>query len=436
MDDKAHARSAPAEGIRVTRRRRLRWGAAGAAAALLATTYMATSDRAGFLSEVSAQAPITWTAETSWPTSITLWRGDRYFVDLVNTLAAGEIEIQYQEGGTFSSSTEMFDTVQAGALQMGTDWPSYWEGRNTAFSLLTSVPMIFSPGDYILWYWQAGGLELAQELYGKYNLMWLPHSVTGPESGQRSSRAVRTGDDYAGLKMRQCGRNQSRILEDLGGSAIFMPGGEIYMALDRGTIDAGEFSVPEVDWAMGMQEVTEYWVTPGWHQPGPVSGLIINKNAWDELPDRVKFIFHEAAKGTMLWAWSFFEYSSGEYTQRFREAGTEITRLDEESLDRIQRATSQRILGDARENADHAKVAFSIYQYLMDIAEWRDIQSPFTWGGNPPDLAEVHAELKEIAEGHGVAEAALQARDRARERNKQQKFWQPGTSFSGNPVAQ
>jgi hypothetical protein len=72
----------------------------------------------------------------------------------------------------------------------------------------------------------------------------------------------------------------------------------------------------------------------------------------------------------------------------------------------------------------------------MDIAEWRDIQSPFTWGGNPPDLAEVHAELKEIAEGHGVAEAALQARDRARERNKQQKFWQPGTSFSGNPVAQ
>src|SRR5690606_41723174 len=118
------------------------------------------------------------------------------------------------------------------------------------------------------------------------------------------------------------------------------------------------------------------------------------------------------------------------------ESDTEITRVADASLDQIPRPTSPRILGAARENPDQAKIAFSIYHYLMDKAEWRDIQSPFTFGRNPPDLEEVYAELKEIAEGHGVAEAALQARDTARERNKQQKFWQPGTPFTVNPVAQ
>lgn len=131
---------------------------------------------------------------------------------------------------------------------MGSDWPSYWEGRNTAFSLVTSVPVIFSPGDYMIWFWEAGGLELVNELYGQYGRQWLPHSVTGPESGQRTNRPVQTAADYGGLQMRQCGRNQSRLLEDMGGSAVFLPGGEIYLALDRGDLDAAEFSVPEVDW--------------------------------------------------------------------------------------------------------------------------------------------------------------------------------------------
>jgi TRAP-type mannitol/chloroaromatic compound transport system substrate-binding protein len=81
-------------------------------------------------------------------------------------------------------------------------------------------------------------LELSQELYAKYGIVWFPHSVTSPESGQRSNKRITTGDGYKGVKMRQCGRVQAKILKDLGGAAIFMPGAEIYLALSRGTIDA------------------------------------------------------------------------------------------------------------------------------------------------------------------------------------------------------
>jgi len=278
-----------------------------------------------------------WRYQTMWAPSITLWRGDKYFSDLVNILAAGELEITYFPGGTLMTrSDEIFDAVTKGGLNMASDWPSYWEGKNTAFSLITSYPMWLTPGDYMLWFWQAGGFELSQELYAKYGIVWFPHSVTGPESGQRSNKPIRKGDDYKGVKMRQCGRIQAKILQDLGGAAIFMPGAEIYLALSRGTIDAGEFSVPECDWAMGFQEVTKYWVLPGWHQPGPVSGIMVNKASWDKLPDRTKFMFKEAAMATMLWSWTYFEYSSGEYTRRFKEKGITMTHLDQPTLDKIQ----------------------------------------------------------------------------------------------------
>jgi TRAP-type mannitol/chloroaromatic compound transport system substrate-binding protein len=407
----------------------LKWALLAGTAVAFGGLMLATPERGA-----EAQSPATLIFETSWPTSITLWRGDRYFVDLVNVLAEGDVQIEYNEGGTFSSSTEMFDTVQAGALDMGSDWPSYWEGRNTAFSLVTSVPMIFSPGDYMVWFWQAGGYELVNELYGQYGLKWFPHSTTGPESGQRTNTPVETGDDYAGLQMRQCGRNQSRILEDMGGSAVFLPGGEVYLALDRGDLDAAEFSVPEVDWSMGLQEVTRYVVKPGWHQPGPVSGIIMNRDAYEQLSDRAKFVMKEAAKASMLWAWTFYEYSSGIYHKRFEEAGTTVTRLDDDTLGQIEEVTNRRLLDDARENPDHAKLLLSMYEYLVTIKEWREAQMPFMFGHNPAGLDEVHAEVVQIAQDHGVYDEVMATIQDAWERNQNQQFWQPGTPYENNPA--
>lgn len=373
--------------------------------------------------------------ETSWPNSITLWRPDKYYVDLVNTLANGHVEIQYNDGGTFSSSIQMFDDVQSGALDMGSDWPSYWEGRNTAFSLTTSVPIIFTPGDYMTWYWQRGGYELVNDLYAKYGLKWFPHSVTSPESGQRTNKAVRTLDDYQGLRLRQCGRNQSRLLDGMGASAVFTPGGEVYAALDRGVLDGAEFSVPEVDWSMGLGEVTKYLVNPGWHQPGPISGIMINKDAYDNLDDYTKFVMKQAAQSTMLWSYTYFERTSGEYTKTFQENGTEITRLEDEVLDRVLTLVEEQILADAKENPDHAKIAFSMYDYLVSVKDWRQYQAPFTHGWVWDSLEDTHAQLAQITKDHGVYDETMAVINDARERNSAQVFWTPGNTYENNPVA-
>ncbi|RJQ48432.1 MAG: ABC transporter substrate-binding protein [Desulfobacteraceae bacterium] len=384
----------------------------------------------------AAAAETKWRYQSMWVPSITLWRGDKYFGDLMNVLAAGELEIKYFPGGTLvKTSNEIFDAVQKGSLQMATDWPSYWEGKNTAFSLITSTPVWLTPADYMLWFWQAGGLELSQELYGKFNMVFFPHSITGPESGQRSNKPIYKGDDYKGVKMRQCGRVQAQILKDLGGAAIFMPGAEIYLALSRGTIDAGEFSVPECDWSMGFHEVTKYWVLPGWHQPGPVSGVIINKKAYEELPDRVKFMFKEAAMATMMWSWTYFEYSAGEYTRKFKEAGTKYTILDKETIDKIHDLSYAYILEDSKKNPDFAKIAFSQAKYFKDIDEWRRIQAPFTWGRTPPKIDELYTKLEAIAKEHGVYNSVIELEKSVRNRMEKQEFWKPGVKYTQNPVA-
>jgi len=381
-------------------------------------------------------APARWRFQSIWVPSITLWKGDKYWVDLMNVMAAGDLDIKWFAGGTLvTRSDEMFDAVAKGTIDAGTDWPSYWEGKNTAFGLITSTPVWLTPGDYMIWFWQAGGLELAQELYSKYGIVWFPHSVTGPESGQRSNKPIKTSDDYKGVKMRQCGRVQAKILQDLGGAAIFMPGAEIYLALSRGTIDAAEFSVPGVDWSMGFQEVTKYWVLPGWHQPGPVSGVMINKAAWDKASDRVKFLAKEAAMASMMWAWTFYELNAADFTQKFKEKGIQTNILDQDAINKITDIAYKYLIEDAEANPDHAKIAFSQAKYLKDFAEWRSIEQPFMFGRNPPKLDQIYTKLEEIAKKHKVYDAVIEIQKASRARMDAQEFWKPGTPYTGNPVA-
>ncbi|MDX9917190.1 MAG: hypothetical protein RBT15_04160 [Gudongella sp.] len=375
-----------------------------------------------------------WTMQSIWAPSITLWRPDKYFVNQVNRLALGQLYIDYNEGGSLvTTSDELFDAVRTGSIQMGTDWPSYWEGRDTAFGLITSTPMVLTHNDYMIWFWQAGGFELAQDLYADYNIVFYPHSVTAVESGQRTNVPIKELEDYAGLQLRQCGRTQSLILEDLGASAVHLPGADIYLSVDRGVIDGAEFSVPECDWSMGFQEISKYNVTPGWHQPGPVSGVMINKDAYDKLPDNVKYIFKESAMSTMMWSWTYFEYTSGIYQNKFTEAGVQISRLSDDALSQVQKASWNLLLKDAKENPNHARIAFSQVKFLHDYSEWRQTQKPFSHGRNPEGLEDVYKQLEQIAKDHGVYDDVIAAAEGALARAQAGVHWEPGTPYKGNP---
>jgi len=339
---------------------------------------------------------IRWKYTTTWTPAIQLIESDRHFAKLVNELARGELELKFFEGGALVSPFEVFGAVSAGTIEAGGDWPNYWAGKDTVFDLLGSYPFGLTPIDYMVWIYQGGGFELYQEAYGKFGMVYLPHSVTPMESGVRGHKPINTIDDYRGLKIRMSGRTQGKILKDIGAAQTMLAGGEIYQALEKGVIDAGEFCSPSIDWGMGFQEVTEYWATPGWHQPASLLGVMINKKVWDFLPDHLRTILKTAAMANFVWGFSFYEYGAIEGTQNFVNKGIKITRLGEEDLSKLQSIANKHTMASCKENPLFAKVAYSQFKFLKDISKWRAIASPFTYGRNPelPDLEAMKANIK------------------------------------------
>lgn len=339
---------------------------------------------------------IKWRMTSAWPPSIEHIHIDKNFVRLVNELSDGELEITFFDGGTLVPAFQVFDAVEKGTVEASGDCPCYSAGKNSAFTPLCSMPMGLSAIDYMVWIYKGGGFELYQEIYGKYGLVFLPFDASPMESGVRSNKPIESLEDYKGLKIRMGGQIQGMVLKDLGASHTMISGGECYQALEKGVIDAVEFSTPSVDWGMGLGEVTKFWSAPAWYSPTVLIGVEINKNAWDNLPDRLKTLLKTAAMANFVYGFTRLEYGSIEATQKFLDKGIKITRLSDEDLAKLQNLTNSHILEQCKKNPLFAKVIYSQEKFLKDIAQWRSISTPFTYGRNPDlmDLDKIKAYIK------------------------------------------
>lgn len=340
----------------------------------------------------AAAAEDSWQMTTTWPSSLELIEMDKHFVETANKLTAGELKIEFFEGGSLVPAGEVFGAVEGGVIQAGGDWPGYWAGRDAAFSPLATTASLFNAVDYVNWITQWGGRELYNEVYGKFGMVYLPYAVTNNESGFHTKEPIRTIEDLQGKRLRVSGLEQGRLLNELGGSQVSMAGGEIYQALERGVIDGAEFSTPNVDWSGGFQQVTQYWATPGWHQSASVFGVMINKQAWDALSPETQEKLQIAADASLLWSLSFTERRANDAYKQFNEVN-EITRMDDAALEKIQTMANAVIEQVACENPSSAKVYLSQLEYLADYSNWRAASEPFALGRNPngPDIEKIRA---------------------------------------------
>lgn len=334
----------------------------------------------------TAQAQVQWTMTSTWPDNIALIEVDRHWVTLVNQLAGDELEINFRAGGTLMPSTEVFDATETGSIEASGDWPGYWAGVSPAFSPLASTPSLFNAADYLNWINQWGGWDLYQEVYGQFNMVYLPYGILNNESGFMGRTPIESIADIQGKRLRLSGRDQGRVLEKLGGSQVTLAGGEVYQAIERGVVDAGEFSSPGVDYSAGFSEVAQHWSVPGWHQSASVFGVMINKDAWDALTPEIQDKLKIATMATMAWSLSWSEKESTTATQQFIDDGIEIHALPREDLARIQEITNEVILQGACENPMHAKVYHSMVSYMTQYATWRDISAPYNMSRVIDDL--------------------------------------------------
>jgi TRAP-type mannitol/chloroaromatic compound transport system substrate-binding protein len=252
----------------------------------------------------------------------------------------------------------------------------------------------------VIWYYQFGGEELYNEAYGKFGMRYFNLGATTSESGFRTTEKtgpIKSLADYKGKKLRTPARATIHILEKLGGSPVKMAGGEIYLAVERGTLDGAEFSAPGIDWEMGFAEITKYWSVPCWFQPASQIGMAVNLNSYNKLPKQYQAILRTAAKAAAMEAITFYEADSGRAIEKFKEKGTEVVQLDDASLQKLDELAGDYIIMAAKERGGlFAKILKSQMLYLNEYKDWREMTGKFGFGFHPTYVDRVLAELDKM----------------------------------------
>ena len=184
-----------------------------------------------------------WKMVMPWSKGLLFYDVAVHFADSVRLASGGRLDIKVFSADELVPAMQSFDAVSKGSAQVGHDWPGYWKGKNEAFVAYASVPFGLDGEGYNIWMQEKGGTELMQELYGQFGLYALPGGQLGQEMGLFSNKRATKMEDFKGMRVRTVGWYMD-ILNKLGASVSPLPGGEVYLALERGVILTRSPSMP------------------------------------------------------------------------------------------------------------------------------------------------------------------------------------------------
>ena len=254
------------------------------------TSPMVTSDTG------TSQQQYSWRLVTSWPKNFPgLGAGPENFAKMVEVMSAGRLKIHVYGGGELVPALGVLDAVSTGSVEMGHTASYYHKGKIPAATFFTAVPFGNNLLEQNAWIYYGGGLQLWRELYAPFNVRPFPGGNTGMQMGGWFNKEINSAEDLQGLKMRIPGL-AGEIFTRAGGSAIAIPGGELYTAMQTGVIDATEWVGPYNDRSFGLHEVATHYYYPGWQEPSAMVEFIVNLDAWHALPTDLQRIIDVATE--------------------------------------------------------------------------------------------------------------------------------------------
>lgn len=241
----------------------------------------------------------------------------------------------------------------------------------------------FTNWDYYLWIYEGGGWDDAYNyMFNQFGMMYFPTTTTPMESGIRSTKPINSIEDMQSMKIRFAGKIQGLVADKLGITPVSISADELYEALMRGTIDAAEYSGPGNDLDMNIQEVTQYWLTPGWHQTSSVYGVMVNQAAYEALPEAYQQALYDAAKLSMVDKQAAYVWRDAEATGKILDAGVTTTSLSDEDMNKIYDAFIEATEECCAESENYAHVWESMQNYRDTMHDWRIAQGDWDFGIN------------------------------------------------------
>jgi len=251
---------------------------------------------AGAAPVVHAQgATIRWRLASSFPKALdTIYGAAETFAKKVGELSGGKFTISVHAGGELMPAGAVLDGSSNGTVEMAHTAPYYFFGKDPTYALDCAIPFGLNSRQMTAWMYQGNGMKLLREFYAKVGIVNFPMGNTGAQMGGWYRKEIKSVADLKGLKFRVGGFG-GKVLERLGTVPQNIPGGEIYQALEKGTIDAAEWVGPYDDLKLGFNKVAPHYYYPGWWEGGPQLSLYVNQKAYDSLSTDYKAIIECAA---------------------------------------------------------------------------------------------------------------------------------------------
>ncbi|MCP5264728.1 MAG: TRAP transporter substrate-binding protein [Burkholderiaceae bacterium] len=216
----------------------------------------------------------------------------------VRDMSGGKFDIKVFEPGALAGGFAYYDPVSKGSFEAAFGTPGANQGKNSAYAFLSSWPFGPGLGEFLAWLEYGGGIKIADELYARDNIKYLMCGLLSPETSGWFRKPIKTTDDLKGLKMRFFGVG-AKVMQKFGVSTQQLAAGDIYPALELGTIDATEFSMPAIDRSLGFYQIAKYNYFPGWHQQATTTEVIVNMDKWKGLPKEYQAMLYGACKANI-----------------------------------------------------------------------------------------------------------------------------------------
>ncbi len=323
---------------------------------------------------VIAQPKFQWRMSTTWtPAFDVLQGGAQRLGKIVDDMSGGRLKIQVFAGGELMPAFGCFDATSQGTIECFMGAPYYWAGKEPGLQWFSAVPFGLNPQGMMTWYLFGDGLKLWEEAYATFNLVPRPGPSTGVQMMGWFRKKINSIADYKGLKMRIPGLG-GKIVAAAGGTVILTPGGEIYTALERGTIDSTEWVGPHDDMKLGLHNAAKYYYWPGWHEPGTTGEFGFNKKAYDTLPADLKAIVDYACQSIQVWSLNEYEYKNTIALAKLKtdfKGKVELTQLSGATLKELKKLADAVIKEESEKTPIAKKTYASVKKFEAQHNDWR-----------------------------------------------------------------
>ena len=326
--------------------------------------------------EAAAQEKIRWKMQSAFGSSLTHLgtSGVRFSKD-IERMSGGKFEVKFYEPGALIPPLECFDAVSKGSIESCWTTPGYDTGKYPSLAFFTAVPFGPSVGEFLAWKWFGGGNQMRDEVYEKHGMVAKDCFCIAPETSGWFRKEIKSIDELKGLKMRFFGLG-AQVMAKLGVSTQLLAAADIYPALERGVIDATEFSMPAMDVKLGFHQIAKFNYFPGWHQQVSCSHLLMNKKAWDALPEPYKAMIEVAGQAQIAYTYAETEAFQFDVMAEMRDKHkVQVKRWSDQDLAIFEKAWIEVLQEELAKDPLFKKIADHYLDFRKKYAIWGDAQA-------------------------------------------------------------